>query len=81
MELGYVIVYVPDVASDNLSVGYVKANETSRPLGVEVGLVSDDTEAAHRRAVAAGATELAPPKKKPRGPGRFLCPRAGWNAR
>jgi len=106
MELGYVIVYVPDVAaslsfferafglqrrflhesgaygelatgttrlafashdvaSSNLPTGYIKASEASQPLGVEIGFVTEDVAAAHARAVAAGATEIAPPKRKP----------------
>jgi catechol 2,3-dioxygenase-like lactoylglutathione lyase family enzyme len=39
----------------------------ARPLGVEVALVADDVQAAHARALAHGAVELAPPTQKPWG--------------
>ena len=51
----------------NFAGGHVEAHASSRPLGMEVGLVTDDVEAAHRRALEAGATELAAPLARPWG--------------
>ncbi len=47
--------------------GFVKANDSAKPLGIEVALVTQDVAAAHRNAVAAGATELSAPDAKPWG--------------
>lgn len=46
---------------------YAAADASALPLGVEIGLVSDDVAAACRRAVAAGATLLKAPTTKPWG--------------
>lgn len=51
----------------NFSAGHVEAHSSRKPLGMEVGFVTDDVEAAHAAALAAGATELAPPVQKPWG--------------
>lgn len=108
MKLGYVIVYVADVAKSmdffeatfgltrrflhesgtygefdtgsttlsfaakelgeaNFPGGVLLASEAPMPLGVEVALVTADVAAAHRRAVEAGARELAAPMTKPWG--------------
>ena len=108
MNLGYTIVYVPDVAASlaffesafglprrflhesgtygeldtgattlafaahelgdhNFAGGHVRASESARPLGMEIALVTDDVAAAHGRAIAHGATELAAPASKPWG--------------
>jgi len=45
----------------------VRADRSPRPLGMEIGLVTEDVPAAHVAALAAGATELAPPATKPWG--------------
>ncbi len=108
MQLGYVIVYVPDVVDalsfwerafgferrflhesgtygelnsgattmgfaahelgmDNLPEGYVRANDSLLPLGMEIALVTADVTAAVSTAVEVGATVLRPPMVKPWG--------------
>jgi catechol 2,3-dioxygenase-like lactoylglutathione lyase family enzyme len=47
--------------------GYVKSDASPLPLGMEVAFVTPDVEAAHTRAVAAGARELQAPAAKPWG--------------
>ena len=47
--------------------GHVRASESPRPLGMEIALVTDDVAAAHARALAHGAQELATPESKPWG--------------
>ena len=47
--------------------GFVKANESTLPLGMEIALATDDVSAAHLKALANGAKELCPPAKKPWG--------------
>lgn len=54
-------------ARDNLGQDYVAADTSPQPLGVEIGLVTDDVAAACQRAVQAGATLLATPSTKPWG--------------
>ncbi len=44
--------------------GFVKASESALPLGMEIGLVTDDVAAAHAKALAHGATELCAPEHK-----------------
>ena len=51
----------------NLPAGYVRADSSPLPLGIELALVTDDVPAAHQRALAAGAAELAAPCAKPWG--------------
>ncbi|WP_028627347.1 VOC family protein [Metapseudomonas resinovorans] len=51
----------------NLPGGHVRANESSQPLGIEIALVTCDVPAAHQRALAAGAQELAAPQERPWG--------------
>lgn len=108
MQLGYTIVYVPDVAASlaffeqafglqrkflhesgtygeldtgattlsfaahalgdlNFAGGHVHADTSAQPLGFEIALVTGDVPAAHARAVAAGAREMAAPVAKPWG--------------
>jgi catechol 2,3-dioxygenase-like lactoylglutathione lyase family enzyme len=47
--------------------GHVEAHSSAKPLGMEIALVTADVSAAHRRAVAAGASALAAPTVKPWG--------------
>ena len=54
-------------AHDSLGGDYVAAASSARPLGVEVGLVTDDVAAAVQRAVGAGAALLNAPTTKPWG--------------
>lgn len=51
----------------NFEGGHVAANESAQPLGFEIALVTDDVQAAHATAIAAGAKEMAPPTQKPWG--------------
>jgi catechol 2,3-dioxygenase-like lactoylglutathione lyase family enzyme len=46
---------------------FIPARASERPPAIEIGFVFDDVEAAYRRAVAAGATPVSPPEKKPWG--------------
>jgi catechol 2,3-dioxygenase-like lactoylglutathione lyase family enzyme len=54
-------------ARGNLGHDYVDAQTSVRPLGIEVGLVTDDVPLACERAVQAGATLLKAPATKPWG--------------
>jgi lactoylglutathione lyase len=56
-----------ELGAVNFPGGHVHANESDKPLGVEVGIVTDDVAAAHERAVKLGARELAAPVQKPWG--------------
>lgn len=56
-----------EVARGSLGHDYVAADASERPLGVEIGLVTENVAAAADRAVQAGATLLAPPTTKPWG--------------
>lgn len=56
-----------ELAASNLAQGHVAASESAKPLGMELGFVTDDVAAAHARAVAAGAAELSAPVTKPWG--------------
>jgi lactoylglutathione lyase len=56
-----------EMGAMNLPAGYVKANESARPLGIEIGLVTTDVAAAHAKAIECGAAELAKPAQKPWG--------------
>ena len=51
----------------NLPSGYVAADASPHPLGMEVAFVTPDVDAAHVAALAAGANEIKPPQAKPWG--------------
>ena len=51
----------------NFAGGHVRADQSDKPLGMEIGLVTDDVAAAHARALASGASELARPTARPWG--------------
>ncbi|WP_298234238.1 VOC family protein [uncultured Azohydromonas sp.] len=52
----------------NFPGGHVHADESVLPLGFEIALVTgDDVHAAHAKAIAAGAREMAAPQQKPWG--------------
>jgi lactoylglutathione lyase len=51
----------------NFPGGHVAADTSTKPLGIEVGFVTEDVPSAHARAVAAGATQLSAPAAKPWG--------------
>jgi catechol 2,3-dioxygenase-like lactoylglutathione lyase family enzyme len=55
------------LGDSNFPGGHVAASESAQPLGMELGLVTPDVPAAHGRALAAGATQLAAPVTKPWG--------------
>ncbi|WP_047237257.1 VOC family protein [Chromobacterium subtsugae] len=56
-----------ELAAMNLPAGHVRASDSTQPLGMEIGLVTEQVEAAHRRALECGAQELAAPARKPWG--------------
>ncbi len=56
-----------ELGKSNLPSGYVAADSTSQPLGVEIALVTDSVAQAHEQAVAAGATSIKDPVVKPWG--------------
>lgn len=56
-----------ELADMNFSGGHVAAHTSIQPLGMELGLVTDDVAAAHARALAMGASELSTPTTKPWG--------------
>ncbi len=56
-----------DTARGNLGHDYVAADRSPQPLGMEVGLLTDDVPAAVRRAVDAGAKLLKDASTKPWG--------------
>jgi lactoylglutathione lyase len=51
----------------NFPEGHVRASESKKPLGMEIGLVTSDVQAAHKSALTHGATELSAPSQKPWG--------------
>lgn len=51
----------------NFAGGHVHADSSAQPLGFEIALVTDDVQAAHAKAVAAGAREMAAPVARPWG--------------
>jgi lactoylglutathione lyase len=51
----------------NFPAGHVRASESQQPLGMEIGLVTSDVQAAHQTALKHGATELSAPSQKPWG--------------
>ncbi|MCU1720341.1 VOC family protein [Pseudomonas sp. 5P_5.1_Bac1] len=56
-----------ELGEANFEGGVLAASESQRPLGMEIGLVTDEVAAAHARALAAGAVELKAPQTKPWG--------------
>ena len=56
-----------DLGRGNLPAGYVAADASAKPLGIEIALVTDKVAEAHLRAVSAGATSLKEPMLKPWG--------------
>jgi len=55
------------LGESNFPGGHVHADTSVKPLGMEIGLVTEDVQAAHHRALAAGAKELSAPATKPWG--------------
>lgn len=56
-----------ELGESNFAGGVLAASESRKPLGMEIGLVTEDVPAAHARALAAGAVELKAPQVKPWG--------------
>jgi lactoylglutathione lyase len=59
--------WAESIGKMNFPAGFVAASESSKPLGVEIALVTPSVEQAHAKALAAGATELKEPATKPWG--------------
>jgi lactoylglutathione lyase len=55
------------LGSANFPKGYLKADASSLPLGMEIALTTNDVAKAHHKALTAGATELSAPTAKPWG--------------
>jgi catechol 2,3-dioxygenase-like lactoylglutathione lyase family enzyme len=55
------------LGASNLPKGYVAADTSLQPLGIEIALVTDNVVEAHARAIAAGAAPLKEPLLKPWG--------------
>src|SRR5688572_5591480 len=55
------------LGAKNLPKGYVAADASPLPLGMEIALVTNDVAAAHASAMSHGAVELSPPVQKPWG--------------
>lgn len=51
----------------NLPDGYIAADRSPKPLGIEIALITDSVEIAHQQAISAGAVEIIAPKTKPWG--------------
>lgn len=51
----------------NFPAGFVAASESSKPLGIEIALITPSVAEAHAKALAAGAAELKKPEAKPWG--------------
>lgn len=56
-----------ELGSANLPSGFVAANSSPQPLGVEVALVTPAVAEAHAKALSCGATEIRAPEPKPWG--------------
>jgi catechol 2,3-dioxygenase-like lactoylglutathione lyase family enzyme len=56
-----------ELGESNLPEGYVRADASSMPLGMEIALVTDDVQSAFETAVSAGASPLKEPMQKPWG--------------
>lgn len=55
------------VAAGLLPDGYVAADASPKPLGMEVALITEDVIAAYDRAIAAGGVSLQAPQQQPWG--------------
>jgi len=55
------------LGQNNLPDGYVAADASVKPLGVEIALVTDSVDDAHKRAIQSGATSIKEPMIKPWG--------------
>jgi catechol 2,3-dioxygenase-like lactoylglutathione lyase family enzyme len=55
------------LGAKNLPDGYVRADTSPLPLGMEIALTTENVAAAHAKAISEGALELVPPSQKPWG--------------
>ena len=55
------------LGQSNLPDGYVHADQSAQPLGIEIAMVTEDVHAAHTKAVNAGALSLKKSMEKPWG--------------
>lgn len=56
-----------ELGKTNFPAGFVAASDSSKPLGIEIALLTPSVVEAHAKALAAGATELKEPETKPWG--------------
>ena len=56
-----------ELGKTNFSGGYISASHSEQPLGIEIVLVTDDVNLAHKNALKQGAIELKNPEQKPWG--------------
>lgn len=56
-----------ELGNMNFPAGFIAASESSKPLGVEIALVTSSVIEAHEKALLAGAIELQRPETKPWG--------------
>jgi lactoylglutathione lyase len=56
-----------ELGAMNLPSGYIAANNSAQPLGIEVAFVTQSVVEAHAQALAVGATEVKAPESKPWG--------------
>lgn len=56
-----------ELGESNFPDGHIRASDSSKPLGVEIALVTKDVAEAHQRAIKCGAQELSAPIEKPWG--------------
>jgi len=56
-----------ELGKTNFPAGFVAASDSTKPLGIEIALVTSSVAEAHAKALAAGATELKEPEAKPWG--------------
>ncbi len=56
-----------ELGKGNFPGGHIQAHTSPSPLGMEIGLVTDDVPSAHEAALRHGAIELSKPATKPWG--------------
>jgi lactoylglutathione lyase len=56
-----------ELGAINLPSGFIAANSSVQPLGIEVAFVTPSVEESHTQALAAGAKEVKAPESKPWG--------------
>jgi catechol 2,3-dioxygenase-like lactoylglutathione lyase family enzyme len=56
-----------EMGASNLPAGYVAIDSSATPLGIEIAIVTDEVDQAHKQAVTCGATSLKEPEVKPWG--------------